>query len=95
MQPKNPIACAEVSAFRGARVSLRGWPAATRHVRTAGGQAMRFVTLEDESGLAELVVFPDVYERDGARLAEAGVWVVTGVVEEQMGACHLRVERLW
>jgi error-prone DNA polymerase len=56
---------------------------------------MRFVTLEDESGLAELVVFPDVYERDGARLAEAGVLVVTGVVEEQMGACHLRVERLW
>ncbi len=95
MQPKNPIACAEVPAFRGARVSLRGWPAATRHVRTAGGQAMRFVTLEDESGLAELVVFPDVYERDGARLAEAGVLVVTGVVEEQMGACHLRVERLW
>lgn len=95
MRPRNPIACAQLASFRGARISLRGWPAATRHVRTDEGRSMRFVTLEDESGIAELVVFPDVYEREGARLAETGVLVVTGVVEEQMGASHLRVERLW
>ena len=56
---------------------------------------MRFLTLEDESGLAEAVIFPDVYERDGHRLAEPGVLCVTGVVEDQMGACSLHAERIW
>ena len=56
---------------------------------------MRFLTLEDESGLAEVILFPDVYRRDGHRLAEHGVVCVTGVVEDQMGACNLRAERIW
>jgi DNA polymerase III alpha subunit len=56
---------------------------------------MRFLTLEDESGLAEVVVFPDVYERDGAQLASFGALVVTGTVENQLGACTLHAERIW
>ena len=56
---------------------------------------MRFLTLEDESGLAEVVLFPDVYERDGERLNEEGVLCVTGIVEDQMGACTLHAERIW
>jgi DNA polymerase III alpha subunit len=91
----NPIAARDVPQRAGARVTLRGWPAATRHVRTADGRTMRFLTLEDESGLAEVVIFPDVYERDGAHLAETGVLCVTGVVEDQMGACTLHAEVIW
>ena len=86
------IDCGEIARFRGARVTLRGWPAATRHVRTSDGRTMRFLTLEDESGLAECVIFPDVYERDGAHLAEFGTLCVSGVVQDQMGACTLQVE---
>jgi DNA polymerase III alpha subunit len=56
---------------------------------------MRFLTLEDESGIAEVVIFPNVYERDGAHLAENGSLIVTGVVEDQMGACTLHAERIW
>jgi DNA-directed DNA polymerase III PolC len=94
-QAQNPIACGELARYEGARVSLRGWPAATRHVRTADGRSMRFLTLEDESGLAEVVVFPDVYERDGAQLASFGALLVTGTVENQMGARTLHAERIW
>ncbi|MBK7643238.1 MAG: DNA polymerase III subunit alpha [Planctomycetes bacterium] len=95
MRAKNPIPCGELARFEGARVSLRGWPAATRHVRTSDGRSMRFLTLEDESGLAEVVVFPDVYERDGAQLASFGALLVTGTVQNQMGACTLHAERIW
>ena len=56
---------------------------------------MRFLTLEDETGLAEVVLFPDVYERDGRRLAEPGTLCVTGRVENQLGACTLHAERVW
>ena len=95
LRPKNPIPCGELARCEGARVSLRGWPAATRHVRTADGRSMRFLTLEDQSGIAEVVVFPEVYERDGAQLACFGALLVTGTVENQLGACTLHAERIW
>ncbi|MBL8859366.1 MAG: DNA polymerase III subunit alpha [Planctomycetes bacterium] len=91
---RRTIACGEIARFQGARVTLRGWPAATRHVPTSDGRTMRFLTLEDETGLAECVIFPDVYERDGARLAEFGTLCVSGVVQNQMGACTLQAERV-
>jgi DNA polymerase III alpha subunit len=91
---KRTIGCGEIARFQGARVTLRGWPAATRHVRTSDGRTMRFLTLEDETGLAECVIFPDVYERDGAHLAEFGTLCASGVVQNQMGACTLHVERV-
>ena len=56
---------------------------------------MRFLTLEDESGIAEVVIFPDVYERDGRFLVEFGVLCITGIVEDQLGACTLHAERVW
>jgi DNA polymerase III alpha subunit len=93
--PARTIACGDLDRFRAGRVTLRGWPAATRHVRTQDGRTMRFLTLEDESGLAEVVIFPDVYERDGCHLAQFGTLCVTGVVEDQMGACTLHAERIW
>jgi DNA polymerase III alpha subunit len=93
--PVNPAPCADLDRFVGGRITLRGWPAATRHVRTQDGRFMRFLSLEDESGLAEVVVFPDVYERDGRKLAEFGVLCVTGTVEDQMGARTLHAERIW
>ena len=93
--PVNPIDCRDLDRFEGGRVTLRGWPAASRRVRTENGRWMRFLTLEDETGLAEVVLFPDVYERDGRRLAEFGTLCVTGRVEDQLGACTLHAERVW
>lgn len=94
-RPVNPITCAALDRHAGARVTLRGWPAASRRVHTADGRWMRFLTLEDETGLAEVVLFADVYQRDGHRLAEFGPLCVTGVVQDQMGACTLDAERVW
>jgi DNA polymerase III alpha subunit len=53
---------------------------------------MRFLTLEDVSGLAEVVVFADVYERDGQRLTEFGTLCITGTIQDQMGAITLHAE---
>jgi DNA polymerase III alpha subunit len=95
VRPVNPIACRELARRVGQRVTVRGWLAASRRVRTARGEWMRFLTLEDETELAEITVFPDVYRRDGERLADGGVQCVTGVVEDQLGARTLHAERIW
>ena len=88
------IPCREIAAHAGRRVHVRGWLAASRRVRTADRRWMRFLTLEDVSGLAEVVLFPDVYERDGHRLTHRGPHVVCGRVEDQLGACTLHAESI-
>jgi DNA polymerase III alpha subunit len=56
---------------------------------------MRFLTLEDESGIAEVLLLPDVYRRDGHLLTSQGPYRISGVVEDQLGACTLHAERVW
>jgi DNA polymerase III alpha subunit len=95
LRPVNPVACAQLNQWNRGRVTLRGWLAATRSLRTQTGQLMQFLTLEDESGLAEIVLFPEVHRRDSHLLSEQGVLCVTGVVEDHLGAYTLQAERFW
>ena len=53
---------------------------------------MEFITLEDETGLAECTIFPRPYRRLGGLLRGAGPHLVRGVVEDRLGAVTLRIE---
>ena len=55
---------------------------------------MRFLTLEDESGIAEVVLFPSVYARAGHRLVGRGPFRISGRVEDLLGAGTLHAERI-
>ena len=94
MDPLNPCSCLELSRRVGGRVTLSGWPIATRRVRTADGRWMRFLSIEDETGTAEVVIFADVYARDGRRLTEFGTKRIRGVIHDQMGAVTLHAEKI-
>jgi DNA polymerase III alpha subunit len=91
---RGALPCAEISMRRGKRIEIVGWLAAARPVRTSDGRWMRFLTLEDESGIAEVVVFPPVYARDGHRLVGRGPFRIRGRVEEHLGACTLHAEHI-
>jgi len=49
--------------LRGKRVTLCGWVVTYRHVGTKNYRNMMFVTLEDQRGVYEVVLFPDAYDR--------------------------------
>ncbi|MCP5023967.1 MAG: hypothetical protein GY930_19645, partial [bacterium] len=93
--PMPPLACAELPTWTGARVTLRAWLAASRRVRTKDGQSMRFLTLEDPSGIAEAVLFPNIYKQSTGRIRSDETLLISGTVEDQMGAHLLRVEHIW
>ena len=95
LRPPPTIPCGALDDHRGRRVALRGWLAASRRVRTSDGRWMRFLTLEDETGIAEAVLFPDVYERDGHHLTSRGPFLISGTAEDQMGAVNLHADRIW
>ena len=84
--------CGELDRLAGHRVHLFGWVAASRRLRGGDGRWMRFLTLEDESGLAEAAIFADAYERLAPRLSGPGPYLVSGTVEDQLGSCTLHVE---
>jgi len=94
-RPSPTVSCGDLDRHRGEQVSLRGWLAASRRVRTSDGRWMRFLSLEDPGGLAEVVLFADAYERHGHHLTNRGPFLVSGIVEDQMGACTLHADRIW
>ena len=71
----------ELDGLRGKRVTLRGWVVTYRHVGTKNYRNMMFVTLEDQRGLYEVVLFPDAYDRYGGLVFETRAMRVTGRVE--------------
>jgi DNA polymerase III alpha subunit len=71
----------ELSGLRGERVTLCGWVVTHRHVGTKNDRDMMFVTLEDQHGVYEVVLFPDTYERYGSLIFETRAMRVTGRVE--------------
>jgi error-prone DNA polymerase len=60
---------------------------------TASG--VTFMTLEDETGFVNLVVWPAVFERH-ARLATSASWLgVTGRLQKHDGVAHIVVQAMW
>ena len=77
----------------GRRVAIVGLPCAYRRVETKSGGHMLFMTLADESGLAECVLFPEIY-RTHAATARGQIVRAEARVEETLGAVTLTVERM-
>ncbi len=71
----------ELEGQRGRRVTLLGWVITFRHVGTKDYRNMMFVTLEDQRGVYEAVLFPEAYERYGGLVFETRAMRVTGRVE--------------
>jgi DNA polymerase-3 subunit alpha len=71
----------ELDGLRGKRVTLCGWVVTYRHVGTKNYRNMMFVTLEDQRGPYEAVLFPDAYDRYGGLVFETRAMRVTGRVE--------------
>lgn len=78
----------------GRTVRLAGVIAAARRVRTTRGEVMQFLTLDDEAGVFEAVLFPDAWRRYRRLLDGPGPYLVEGTVEDRFGALAVTVERL-
>jgi error-prone DNA polymerase len=75
-----------------------------RHVRVAGLVLMRqqpstakgivFVTIEDETGSINLVLFPKLWERFFKVAKTSNAWLVDGKLENRKGVIHVIVGRL-
>ena len=83
-----------LAARRGEKVRIAGLVAAARRLVTRGDRIMQFVTLEDEHGLVETVLFPDVYASLQDPVTTPGPFIVGGRVEDDNGEVQLRVSEV-
>ena len=73
-------------------------------VRVAGGVICRqrpgtakgflFLTLEDETGIANVIVTPDQFERNRTTIVKSPFLLITGVLQNQQGIIHVRAGRI-
>lgn len=64
----------------GKSLTIGGLVSAVRTIVTKSGTKMAFVKLEDKTGEAEVIVFPNLYEQVGAKLTQDAVIRATGKV---------------
>jgi error-prone DNA polymerase len=76
----------------GRRVRVAGAVITRQRPGTAKG--MVFLTLEDEAGLANIIVRPDVFDRQRALVMRAPFLVVEGVLQQLEGVTSVRAERV-
>jgi DNA polymerase III alpha subunit len=77
----------------GARVEYVGLVICRQRPYTAAG--VTFMTLEDETGFVNLVVWSQVFERHTVVVRTAHLLGVTGTLQIQEGVVHLIAESLW
>ena len=63
--------------------------------RPGTAKGLIFLTLEDETGHANIIVMPDVYSADPMVVLHERFVQVQGRVQNQDGVVHLRAERIW
>jgi len=71
------------TALTGEILTVAGVVSESREIMTRKGNRMGFVTLEDLSGVIEMVVFPRIYEEANGLLHEQRVLMVTGRVDDR------------
>jgi len=71
----------EAASRVGQRVIVVGVRQTSRRSRTARGETMLFLTLEDLSGMLDVIIFPDVYRRTKNIVTSNSPMLITGTIE--------------
>ncbi|MBN2535877.1 MAG: DNA polymerase III subunit alpha [Spirochaetales bacterium] len=98
MQQKNPtfplITSREIPEFVNRRVRIAGLLVTGKEVVTKDHEMMIFVSFEDPYSIYETVFFPKFFNKYYALLDGAGVYLISGKVEEDQGAVSINVEEI-
>jgi error-prone DNA polymerase len=85
-------ACDLRRARHGRRVRVGGMVITRQRPGTAKGFV--FLTLEDETGVANIIVRPDLFARDRSTIIEEPFLIVDGVLQNQDGVTSVRAEQV-
>ena len=79
-------------ARNGRRIRVAGSVITRQRPGTAKGFV--FLTLEDETGIANIIVRPDLFDRDRFKILDQPFLLVDGILQNQDGVTSVKAERL-
>ncbi|MBW2071294.1 MAG: DNA polymerase III subunit alpha [Deltaproteobacteria bacterium] len=85
----------QLSRHVGRRVTVAAWSITGKEILTRAGEAMEFVSFEDETGIFEATFFPAAYRRYCQIIDMNRAYLLKGRVTEEEGAISLNVEKIW
>jgi DNA polymerase-3 subunit alpha/error-prone DNA polymerase len=80
--------------YVGSNVKLIGWPITQKEVWTKDGLTMSFLSFEDETGMYETVIFPQVYDKYHTLLFDQRPLIVYGKAVDDHGALTVEVRKI-
>ncbi len=93
LRARGMVTCADLADSRdGRRVVVPGLVLVRQKPGSAKG--VMFITLEDETGIANLIVWPSVFERQRRLVLTASMIACHGRVQKEGGVTHVVTERL-
>jgi DNA polymerase-3 subunit alpha/error-prone DNA polymerase len=94
LKPLRLVKAIDLPRFLGKRVRMAGWLITGKTVATKHGDAMEFLTFEDETDIVETTFFPEAYRRFCHMVDRHRPYVLAGKVEENWGAVTLTVDKV-
>jgi error-prone DNA polymerase len=88
------IAAERLAAMPNHLVCKVGGMVITRQ-RPGTAKGFVFLTLEDETGLINVIVRPDVYERNRRTIRTAHALVIEGTLQKEQGTLDILAKRFW
>jgi DNA polymerase-3 subunit alpha len=90
------IDIADAAGRVGQRVTVAGVRQTSHRSKTAKGEAMLFLTLEDLSGMLDVIIFPDAYRQGKNIVTSNEPFLVTGVIQmdDARGEPFLKAEKI-
>ncbi|MEN9355398.1 MAG: polymerase alpha subunit, partial [Fibrobacterota bacterium] len=90
---RDTVPLGKLGKHEGTRVRVLGFPAASREHPVASGKSMLFLSLQDASGMGDVVVWPDRLAHFHDRHQD-GLIEVEGIVTQDMGTWSLEAKRI-
>jgi error-prone DNA polymerase len=92
LRGRGVIAARDLDHHAGRRVRVLGWHVTSKLVQTKDQEPMEFLSFEDTTALYDATLFPDAYRRFCHLLTSVRPFLLTGLVEEDLGVCTLTVD---
>ncbi|MBV8490452.1 MAG: error-prone DNA polymerase, partial [Candidatus Eremiobacteraeota bacterium] len=88
------IPAAKLAGMPGNLICRVGGMVITRQ-RPGTAKGFVFLTLEDETGLVNVIVRPDVYERFRRTIRSSSMLIVEGKLQKESGCTDMLAQRIW
>ena len=93
LAPRGVLRASDLSRMRaGRRVRVAGAVIVRQRPGTAKGFV--FLSLEDETGIANIIITPGVYDTNRRTIVDATYLIVEGALQNQDGAVSVKADRI-